>query len=58
LAAEQTDWNADTVHHLLAWLTDPSAPAAALDAGRYPAYQLALPLPDLERYTRLLEVRS
>jgi transposase len=58
LAAEHPDWNADTVRHLLAWLTDPSAPAAPLDAARYPAYQLALPRPDLARYNRLLEVRS
>jgi transposase len=58
LAAEHPDWNADTVRHLLAWLKDPSVPVAPLDAGRYPAYQLALPLPDLERYNRLLEVRS
>ncbi len=58
LAAEHPDWNADTVCHLLAWLKDPSVPVAPLDAGRYPAYQLALPLPDLERYNRLLEVRA
>lgn len=58
LAAERPDWSADTVRHLLAWLTDPSAAVAPLDAGRYPAYQLALPLPDLERYNRLLEVHS
>ncbi len=58
LAAEHPDWNADTVRHLLAWLKDPSVPVAPLDAGRYPAYQLALPLPDLERYNRLLEVRA
>jgi hypothetical protein len=58
LAAEHPDWNADTVHHLLAWLKEPSAPVAPLDAARYPSYQLALPLPDLERYNRLLEVRS
>jgi transposase len=58
LAAERPDWNADTVHHLLDWLKDSSAPVAPLDAGRYPAYQLPLPLPDLERYNRLLEVRS
>jgi transposase len=58
LAAERPDWNADTVRHLLDWLKDPSAPVAPLDAVRYPAYQLALPLPDLERYNRLLEVRS
>lgn len=58
LAAEHPDWNADTVRHLLAWLTDPSAPVAPLDAARYPAYQLALPRPDLARYNRLLEVRS
>jgi transposase len=58
LAAEHPDWNADTVRHLLAWLQDPSVPIAPLDAARYPAYQLALPLPDLERYNRLLEVRS
>jgi hypothetical protein len=58
LAAEHPDWNADTVRHLLEWLKDPSAPVAPLDAVRYPAYQLALPLPDLQRYNRLLEVRS
>ena len=58
LAAERPDWTADTVRHLLAWLKEPSAAVAPLDAGRYPAYQLALPLPDLERYNRLLEVRA
>jgi transposase len=58
LAAERPDWNADTVHHLLDWLKEPSTSVAPLDAARYPAYQLALPLPDLERYNRLLEVRS
>jgi transposase len=58
LAAERPDWNADTVRHVLDWLQDASAPVAPLDAGRYPAYQLALPSPDLERYNRLLEVRS
>lgn len=58
LAAEHPDWNADTVRQLLDWLKDPSAPVAPLDAARYPAYQLALPTPDLERYNRLLEVRS
>jgi transposase len=55
LAAEHPDWNADTVHQLLDWLKDPSAPVAPLDTARYPAYQLALPTPDLERYNRLLE---
>src|SRR5258706_10956753 len=50
LAAERPDWTADTVRHLLAWLKQPSAAVAPLDAGRYPAYQLALPLPDLARY--------
>jgi hypothetical protein len=58
LATERPDWNADTVRHLLDWLKDSSAPVAPLDAARYPAYQLALPTPDLERYNRLLEVRS
>jgi transposase len=59
LAAEHPDWNADTVRQLLDWLKDPSARVAPLDAARYPAYQLALPAPDLERYNRLLEkVRS
>ncbi len=58
LAAERPDWSADTVPHLLAWLKEPSAAVAPLDAGRYPAYQLALPLPDLQRYNRLLEVRA
>jgi transposase len=58
LAAERPDWNADTVRHLLAWLKDPCAPVAPRVAGRYPAYQLTLPLPALQRYSRLLEVRS
>ena len=58
LAAERPDWSADTVRHLLAWLTDPAAAVAPRDAGRYPAYQLTLPLPDLQRYNRVLEGHS
>jgi transposase len=58
LSAERADWNADTVRQLLDWLKHPSAPVAPLDAARYPDYQLSLPTPDLERYNRLLEVRS
>ncbi|MGZ6321295.1 MAG: IS21 family transposase [Ktedonobacterales bacterium] len=56
VAAEHPDWTADTVRQLLGWRMDPAAQAAPLDAVRYPAYQLTLPTPDMERYNRLLEV--
>ncbi len=55
LAAEQPNWSADTVGQLLTWLTE-APPATPLDATRYPTYQLALPVPDLRRYNRLLAV--
>jgi transposase len=58
LAAEQPDWNADTVGQLLHWLQESPTAAVPLDAARYPAFQVALPPPDLHAYNRLLEVRS
>jgi transposase len=55
LAAEQADWNTDTVCQLLGWLKETPHPAQPLDAARYPAYQVALPAPNLAVYNRLLE---
>lgn len=57
LAREQREWSADTVRHLLQTFAEPDAAAPPLDAVRYPAYQAPQPVPDLQAYNRLLEVR-
>jgi hypothetical protein len=57
LAREQPDWSADTVRQVLHWAEGTPPTAAPLDPAAYPAYQVALPPPDLAAYNQLLEVR-
>lgn len=57
LAREQREWSADTVRHLLQVASSPSGAPLPLDPERYPAYQAPQPVPDLQVYNRLLEVR-
>ena len=57
LAREQPDWSADTVRQVLHWAAGPATKAPPLDPATYPAYQVALPPPDVAAYNQLLEVR-
>jgi len=57
LACEQPDWNADTVRQVLHWAEGTAPQAAPLDPTTYPAYQVALPAPNVAAYNQLLEVR-
>ncbi len=57
-AREQGGWSADTVRQLLNFESCQDVPAPPLDPSQYPAYQRVTPLPDLNVYNRLLEVRS
>jgi transposase len=57
LAREQPGWSADTVRQVLQWAEAPTTPAPPLDPATYPAYQVALPPPDVSAYNQLLEVR-
>jgi transposase len=57
-AREQGGWSADTVRQRLNFESCQDVPAPPLDPSQYPAYQRVTPLPDLNVYNRLLEVRS
>jgi len=56
-ARRQGGWSADTVRQLLNFECGQQIPAPPLDPYAYPAYQTAMPPPDLLAYNRLLEVR-
>ena len=57
LAREQPGWSADTVRQVLHWAEGTAPPAPPLDPATYPAYQMALPPPDVAAYNQLLEVQ-
>jgi hypothetical protein len=57
-ARAQGDWSADSVRQVLGWTTTQDSAILPLDPAQYPAYQAAMPSPDLSAYNRLLEVRA
>lgn len=57
LAREQPGWSADTVRQVLPWAEGTAPPVPPLDPATYPAYQVALPPPDVAAYNQLLEVQ-